>query len=176
MLQPLLAEHFKLTVHREARDMDALALLAATNGRPGPKLKRSDAACDGSVGSIGFSRATEAADKSGPCGVLPGGAGRIVARGIEMKGFADLMATNPRRPVIDRTSLAGRFDIDFTYTPEAFSAAAVAQRQGGGVPPGSRPQRSPLATALLEQLGLKLEPVRAAVEVLVIAHMEMLNP
>jgi hypothetical protein len=29
MLQPLLAEHFKLTVHREARDMDALALAAS---------------------------------------------------------------------------------------------------------------------------------------------------
>ena len=176
MLQPLLAEHFTLTVRREARDMDALALLAATNGRPGPKLKKSDAACDGAVGSIGFSRAAEAADKSGPCGVLPGGAGRIVARGLDMAGFAELMAPNPRRPVIDRTGFSGRFDIDFTYTPETFSAAALAQRPGGTVPPGVDPNGPPLATALIEQLGLKLEPTRAPVDVLVVTHLEPLSP
>ena len=176
MLQPLLAESFKLAVRREARDMDALALVAAMSGRPGPKLKKSDAACEGAVGSIGFSRAAEASDKSGACGVLPGGAGRIVARGIDMAGFAELMATTPRRPVIDRTGFTGRFDIDFTYTPEAFSAAALAQRPGGAVPPGVDPNGPPLATALLEQLGLKLEPIRAPVEVLVITHVELLAP
>jgi len=176
MLQPLLAEYFKLAVRRESRDMDALALVAATSGRPGSKLRKSDAACDDAVGSIGFSRAAEAPDKSGACGVLPGGAGRIVARGIDMTGLAELMATNPRRPVIDRTGFTGRFDIDFTYTPEAFSAAAVAQRQGGTVPPGVDPNGPPLATALLEQLGLKLEPIRAPVEVLVVTHVESLLP
>jgi uncharacterized protein (TIGR03435 family) len=176
MLQPVLAEHFKLAVRRETRDMDALVLVAAVNGRPGPKLKKSDVACDGTVGSVGFSRAADAADKSGPCGVLPGGAGRIVARGIDMAGFAELMSTNPRRPVIDRTGFIGRFDIDFTYTPEAFSAAAVAQRPGGTVPPGVDPNGPPLATALLEQLGLKLEPIKAPVEVLVITRLEPLSP
>ena len=176
MLQPLLTEYFKLTVRREAREMDALALVAATSGKPGPKLKRSDSACDNAVGSIGFSRSADASDKSGACGVLPGGAGRIVARGIDMPGFAELMSTNPRRPVIDRTGFTGRFDIDFTYTPEAFSAAALAQRPGGTVPPGVDPNGPPLATALAEQLGLKLEPIKAPVEVLVITHLEPLTP
>jgi uncharacterized protein (TIGR03435 family) len=176
MLQPLLAEYFKLAVRREAREMDALALVAATSGKPGPKLKRSDSVCDNAVGSIGFSRAAEAPDKSGACGVLPGGAGRIVARGIDMTGFAELMSTNPRRPVIDRTGFTGRFDIDFTYTPETFSAAALAQRPGGTVPPGVDPNGPPLATALLEQLGLTLEPIRAPVDVLVITHLEPLVP
>ncbi len=176
MLQPLLAEYFKLTVRRESRDMDALALAAVSNGKPGPKLKRSDSACDNAVGSVGFSRAADASDKSGPCGVLPGGAGRIVARGIDMAGFAELMSTNPRKPVIDRTGFTGRYDIDFTYTPEAFTAAALAQRQGGTAPPGVDPNGPPLATALSEQLGLKLEPIRAAVEVLVITGAEALVP
>lgn len=177
MLQPLLAEYFKLTVRREKREMDALVLVVANKGRLGSKLQKSDAACDGAVGtSGGFARAAEASDKSGPCGVLPGGAGRIVARGLEMTGFADLLAPNPNRPVIDRTGLTGRFDIDFTYTPEIFSAAALAQRPGGTVPPGVDPAGPPLATALQEQLGLKLEQTRAAVEVLVITHLEPLSP
>jgi uncharacterized protein (TIGR03435 family) len=93
-----------------------------------------------------------------------------------MAGFAELMATAPRRPVIDRTGFTGRFDIDFTYTPDAFSAAALAQRPGGTPPPGVDPNGPPLATALLEQLGLKLEPIRAPVEVLVVTHLQMLNP
>ena len=44
------------------------------------------------------------------------------------------------------------------------------------MPPGVDPNGPPLATALLEQLGLKLEPIRAPVEVLVIAHLEPLSP
>ena len=93
MLQPLLAEYFKLAVRREARDMDALALVAATNGRPGPKLKKSDAACEGAVGSIGFSRAAEASDKSGACDTARRGRSR--GAGIDMAGYAELMGPPP---------------------------------------------------------------------------------
>jgi uncharacterized protein (TIGR03435 family) len=174
MLRPLLAEYFKLTVRRETREMDALALVSTNPGKAGPKMRKSDTACDAAVGtSGGFARAA-AADRSGPCGILPGGAGRIVARGLDMAGLADLLAPNPNKPVIDRTGLAGRFDIDFAYTPDAFSAAAIAQRPNATVPPGVDPNGPPLATALREQLGLRLEPVRAPVDVLVITNLEPL--
>jgi len=47
MLQPLLAERFKLAVHREVREMNAFVLaVAAKDGRLGPKMKKSDRACD----------------------------------------------------------------------------------------------------------------------------------
>jgi uncharacterized protein (TIGR03435 family) len=173
MLQPLLAEHFKLSVRRETRDMEALALVATT-GQPGPRLK-ANAACGDSVGtSSGFARAPESSDQRAACGILPGGAGSIVARGLDMPGLADLLAPSQRRPVIDRTGLGGRFDIDLTYTPEAFSAAALAQRPGATLPPDVDPSGPPLATALREQLGLKLDSVRAPVEVLVIERAEPL--
>jgi uncharacterized protein (TIGR03435 family) len=175
MLQPLLAEHFKLSVRRESREMDALALSVANEGRRGPGLQKTSEACDDAVGtSSGFARAAESADQRTPCGILPGGAGRIVARGLDMPGLADLLAPSQRRPVLDRTGLAGRFDVDLTYTPDAFSAAALAQRAGATLPSGVDPNGPPLATALREQLGLTLEPVRATVEVLVIERGEPL--
>jgi uncharacterized protein (TIGR03435 family) len=170
MLQPLLAEFFKLSVRRETRDMDVFAMVVANPGRLGSQLRRNDSACEDLVGdAAGFARAPEGApDQKGTCGILPGGAGRIVARGLDMPGLAAFIGTVPGRMVIDRTGLTGRFDIDLTYTPSAFAAAALAQRPGAAPPPGVDPSGPPLITALREQLGLRLDPVRAPVGVLVI--------
>src|SRR6185436_9413958 len=47
MLQPLLAERFKLAVHRDMREMNALVLvLAKKDGPLGPKMKKTALACD----------------------------------------------------------------------------------------------------------------------------------
>ena len=67
------------------------------------------------------------------------------------------------RPVIDRTGLVGDFDFSLKYTPDD----------------GSNPDADPNApssasifTAMQEQLGLKLEPSKSPVEILVIDHVE----
>jgi uncharacterized protein (TIGR03435 family) len=177
MLQPLLAEHFKLAVHWEARDMDVFALIVASPGRLGPKLQKNEA-CGDLVGTPGgFARAPDGApNEKGTCGILPGGAGRIVARGLDMPGLAAFIGTSPGRMVIDRTGLTGRYDVDLTYTPSAFAAGALAQRPGATPPPGVDPAGPPLLTAVQEQLGLKLEPARGPVNVLVIDRAEPLAP
>jgi uncharacterized protein (TIGR03435 family) len=174
MLQPLLAEYFKLSAHRETRDMDVLAMVLATPGRLGPQLKESLDACDDIVGTPGgFARAPEGArNERGACGILPGGAGRIVARGLDMPGLAAYIGMSPGRMLIDRTGLTGRFDVDLTYTPSIFASDAPGRR--GSPPPGVDPTGPPLITALQEQLGLKLQPMRAPIEVVVIDHAEPL--
>ena len=173
MLQPLLAEYFKLSAHRETRDMDVFAMVLATPGRLGPRLARNVDACDERVGTPGgFARAPEGAPNApGTCGILPGGAGRIIARGLDMPGLAAFIGTVPGRMVIDRTGLDGRFDVDLTYTPSIFSSDAPDRRTP---PPGVDPSGPPLLTALQDQLGLKLQPVRAPIEVVVIDHAEPL--
>jgi uncharacterized protein (TIGR03435 family) len=176
MLQPLLAEYFKVSAHHETREMDVFAMVFATSGRLGPKLKESSDGCDDLVGTPGgfaFARAPEGApNQAGTCGILPGGVGRIVARGIDMPGLAAYIGVSPGRMLIDRTGVTGRFDVDLTYTPSIFSSDASGRR--GSPPPGVDPTGPSLITALQEQLGLKLEPVRAPIDVVVIDHAEPL--
>ena len=99
----------------------------------------------------------------------------ILARGISLASLATELAPSQRRPVIDRTGLSGRFDVELMWTPEAFSAATLAQRPGATPPPGVDPSGPPLPTALQDQLGLKFDSTRAAVEVLVIDRGEPLT-
>jgi len=165
MLQPLLADRFKLAVHREKREMNALALvLARSDGKLGPKMKKTQSQCDG----LGTSaRERPQPNDVAPCGFAPSGAGRIVGIGLDMKGIIGTLVPSQRMPIVDQTGLDGRYDIDVTYTPEPFSAAALAQR-GGTPPPGVDPNGPNLFTALEEQLGLKLQPRKMPVPVLVI--------
>ena len=176
MLQPLLADYFKLSTHAAMREMDVFAMVLATPGRFGPQLTRNLDTCDDVVGTPGgFARAPDGArNERGTCGILPGGAGRIVARGVDMPGLAAYIGTSPGRMLIDRTGVTGRFDVDLTYTPSAFASDAL-PRQPRETPPGVDPAGPSLITALQEQLGLKLEPVRAAVGVVVIDHAEPMN-
>ena len=70
--------------------------------------------------------------------------------------------SNLGRPVVDRTSLKGEFDFDLatTFAPASANPAAA----DAGSPS--------VCVALQEQLGLKLEPVRTTVKVLVVESAE----
>jgi uncharacterized protein (TIGR03435 family) len=176
MLQALLAERFKLAAHREMREMDALLLVRINEQRLGPKIKPSTRGCKG-VGITALFAINpgtlDAKDANEHCGVLPTDRpGRILANGIEMRGLA-VEIPSQGRPVIDMTRLEGGFDIDLTWTPEPFTAAALARR--GGTPfPGVDPDGPTLTTALADQLGLRLESKRAPVPVVVIDSIEAL--
>ena len=177
MLQPMLEQRFKLATHREMREMDAL-LMVRTGERLGPKIKASTLDCRGLGTTTIFAMnvATPQAPKDQPCGFMPAdGPGRIIANGIEMATLAGNLAVSLGRPVLDMTRLDGRYDVDLTYTPEAFTAAGLARR-GATAFPGVDPTGPPLATALADQLGVKLESRRAPVSVLVIDRLESLIP
>ena len=177
MLQPMLEQRFKLATHREMREMDAL-LMVRTGERLGPKIKSSTLDCRGLGTTTIFAMnvATPQAPKDQPCGFMPAdGPGRIIANGIEMATLAGNLAVSLGRPVLDTTRLDGRYDVDLTYTPEAFTAAGLARR-GATAFPGVDPNGPPLATALADQLGVKLESRRAPVSVLVIDRLESLIP
>jgi uncharacterized protein (TIGR03435 family) len=170
MLQTLLADRFKLAVHREMRDMNALALVLARNdGKLGPKMKKTQTQCDGLRTSV-------IPNDVAPCGFAPSGVGRIVGIGLDMKGIIGTLAPSQGMSIVDQTGLDGRYDIDVTYTPTPFSATALAQR-GGTPPPGVNvdPNGPNLFTALEEQLGLKLQPKKMPAPVIVIDHIEPLT-
>jgi uncharacterized protein (TIGR03435 family) len=68
------------------------------------------------------------------------------------------------RRVIDRTGLTGNFDIDLAYTPDEGPAMVNGQSISGDAPS--------LATALREQLGLKLTSAKESLPVVVVDRAE----
>jgi uncharacterized protein (TIGR03435 family) len=78
--------------------------------------------------------------------------------------FTQYLAPYVNRVVIDRTNLEARYDIDLKWAPEQ-QAPAAGPASGLSTADRDRPS---LFTAVQEQLGLKLEPAKGTVEVLVI--------
>ena len=150
MLQKLLADRFKLTFHRDKKELSVYALVV---GKTGPKLTKSEG------------------DPNGLPGLFFRGLGVLPAINATMADFAGVMQTAVLdRPVVDQTGLPGRFDFTLTWTPDESQFGGL----GVKVPPPTDDASAPpgLFTAIQEQLGLKLESTKAPVEVLVVDRAE----
>jgi uncharacterized protein (TIGR03435 family) len=147
MVRTLLAERFKLSFHREMRELPVYSLVVAKSGPKLQEVKREAGPGDGGFGW---------------------GPGRIDGKLVSMQAFAELLSTVLKRIVIDRTGIQGNFDFNFLYTPEGY------QPREAGNPNEGRPDPNgpSMFTAIQEQLGLKLEPGKAPVEIFVIDHAE----
>jgi uncharacterized protein (TIGR03435 family) len=178
MLQPLLVERLQLRFHRETRERDIYALvLAREDGALGPNLKRSATDCAVLGAAPRNALPAPAPGEAPACGLIPSGPGRIVARGFGIGPLVAILNIGSKalgRQIIDRTGLTGGFDIDLTYTPDALSAAALANRQGPPPPLAGEvdPHGPTLFQALQDQLGLKVEPRKLALEMMVIDGIE----
>jgi uncharacterized protein (TIGR03435 family) len=146
MLQKLLAERFKLAVHRETKEMSAYALVEAKGGH---KMKQSEAG-------------------DGP-GIVPTeGPSRIAldAHKASLDQLGLFLSGPLRTPVVDMTGLKGKFDfvLDITaYIPQE------KDRQPGEPPPDPV---SVLQTVLPKQLGLRLDARKLPIEMVMIDHVE----
>jgi uncharacterized protein (TIGR03435 family) len=151
MLQKLLTERFKLTFHKEKKELSAYSI---TVGKNGARLTKSEGDPNGLPG-LGFR-----------------GLGKLVVRNATISDFAGLMQTVVLdRPVVDQSGLAGRFDFTLDWTPEPSQFGG----RGGQAPqPGADDPAAPpdLFTAIVAQLGLKLESAKLPVDVLVIDKVE----
>ena len=143
MLQALLADRFRMIARLEKREMQGYALVKArADGLLGPDLKLSTTVCVGPRG--------EANPLAIQC-AIPAGAGATRFVGVPMAQLAALISLIVERPVVDRTGLAGHYDLELRFSGD--SAPSI-------------------FTALPEQLGLKLETERDEVEVLVVERIE----
>jgi len=107
---------------------------------------------------------------SGNPGVRQTGARQYVA--FTMTDLADSLSGSRERPVLDRTELAGRFDIALEYASQTAPSAAL-DPDASASTPSSAPT---LAVALEEQLGLRLRRERNRVEVLIVRAVERPRP
>jgi uncharacterized protein (TIGR03435 family) len=168
MVQSLLVERFKLKVSHQTKELPVYALVVEKNG---PKLTKS------------------AAPPSSPDGPEPSGPPKM-RRGIWMNGRGELSGTDAAmsfladalsrqretggRVVIDKTGLTGNYDWTLHWTPE--SPAPLFKGADNNATPDDAPAPDTsgptLFTALEEQLGLKLESQKGAVDTLVIDSVE----
>ena len=166
-LRTLLAERFNLAVRRETRDVPMWALvLARADGRLGPLLKRSSSDCSPEGLKTREAAGQSGAPLSGVCG-LQVNTGRLRFGGYPMSEFARRFSPSGRS-VIDRTGLTGNWEFELTYTPDQ-----PAPGRDTSVTSVNDPNPPPaLPTALVEQLGLTLEPTNGSVDVLVVQRVE----
>ncbi len=175
MLQTLLAERFHLTVHREKRDLPAYSLTVAKGG---VKMKEFVEGSEGAAEPV--KSGLEAAAKiegAGKGAALRTSFGRIQAEGVTSAGLADILSVHMDRPVVDETGLTARYDVALKWTPEGGDGTIVSMkfamaRQRGGdveVPDAVGPA---LPVAIQQQLGLKMDAKKLAIEVLVVDHAE----
>jgi uncharacterized protein (TIGR03435 family) len=165
-MRNLLTDRFKLTFHRESREMDVFALvMAKPGGAPGPKLTRAKFDCAAAVAELqrtGKAPSPPAAIDGPVCSIM-GGPGRFQFGGLNSAVIAQTLGQLSGRYVVDRTGLSGAWDFDLTFAIEG---------RGGPDQPAADPNAPSLFTAIQEQLGLKLEPTKAPVDVLVIDRIE----
>jgi uncharacterized protein (TIGR03435 family) len=167
MLQNLLAERFKLAVHREKKEMPVYEMSVAKNG---PKFKETvpkDApADDPQPGPL-------KRDLDGypilPVGYTMGivmGHARLRSDGQTISWLAEMLSNQLRQPVIDATGLSGKYDFLLSWVLQQRGApidSAVASADASG---------PDLLDAVQSQLGLKLQQKKSPVEVLVVDHIE----
>jgi uncharacterized protein (TIGR03435 family) len=184
MIRSLLLERFKLKTHMETRELPVYELvLARPDGAPGAQLRQATIDCDALIASVqaGGPPPARQPNEPPPCGAMRGPA-RVLSGGIPMSQFANMLtlimadANGPAgqtdvRQVIDKTGLSGRFTFTLAWTPERIPDAAPL----AGIPPID-PNGPQLVTALQEQLGLKLQPAKSRMEVVVIDSIEMPMP
>lgn len=171
MLQALLADRFQLVIHRDTKELPLFALtLARKDGKLGPKLIPHEGACTALDPSERLPPPEPGKRPVLPCGVMQIGARTLMAVGVPVANVAPLLARILGSTVIDKTGLAGNFDLNAEWTPDENQALAFLQP--GTLPPPSDTAGPSIFTAMQEQLGLKLESQKGPVEVLVIDQAE----
>ena len=133
MVQALLADRFHLKVHEETRVLPAYDLILAKGGS---KLQLSQS----NGKSVGTGRTY------------------FNGQGLTVTIIAEELSQIAGRIAVDKTGLAGRYDLKLRWTPDDAATADT--------------EYPTLFTAVQEQLGLKLEPAKEAVPVLVIDHID----
>jgi uncharacterized protein (TIGR03435 family) len=138
-----------LKVHHETKELPIFALVVAKGGLKMQEGKTGDTYSKGLKGIDG---------KGMGAGSYMVGNGKMTAQGISMESLAAQLTQEVGHIVQDQTGLKGIYDFTLRYSDD------MAAKADSSVPS--------IYTALQEQLGLKLEPTKGPVDVIVIDHVE----
>jgi uncharacterized protein (TIGR03435 family) len=143
MLQALLADRFKLTFHRETREIRSLILVVSGKGH---KLKP--------------------AEKPGEPSFRTGNMS-LTGEGATLGELTQFLSSTLHEVVIDQTGLRGLFN--YTLDVNAYLTEETRKSTGTGPPLEAN---GIVAQAMQEQLGLKVEAKKTPVSMLIVEHIE----
>jgi uncharacterized protein (TIGR03435 family) len=161
MLQTLLTQRFRLTFHRESRNLSRYEMVVAAGG---------------------FKLKTEDPDTAERLMVAPiGGTKAKLIGKASLATLADRLSNFLGRPVVDMTGLEGIFAINLDFEVDATGAGAPpsVSASGGSVDgatpivPNTATDPAPsLSAAFQHELGLRLEPRKGPMGVMIIEQAE----
>src|ERR1700722_11096082 len=149
MLQSLLAERFKLVVHRETRQQQVYDLVVDKGGL---RMKDTNVA-PGQPQGLGMS-----------------GRGDLTGTAAPVPLLVNFLSQQLGQSVVDKTGLTGRYDFTLKWTPDPGTAAGP--RAGDDTAPPPDTSGPSIFTAVQTDLGLKLQSAKGPVEMLVIDSVE----
>ena len=192
MLQALLAERFGLKVHWEKKEVQIYALVVGKSGLNPKKMKPATTdeippePMPGDVTqATPFGKMTRReVPGKGMVAFIPGMGTLNVSMGsggsgehIEMSNlttarFVQLLSSDGDRVVVDKTNLKGSYEASFDIAMEGPPPPPPPPGGGGGGEVAApAPRINPMLSAV-EQMGLKLDPQKDQVEMLVVDHIE----
>jgi uncharacterized protein (TIGR03435 family) len=206
MLQALLADRFKLVVHRETKDHSVYALVVAKGGpkmkeaepdppaasaetEPPPEPKKGEVVMGQGTSQVRISGNMEGGKgvtvKGGPMGQMhmsmADGRMHMEADRVGMATLVETLSRFVDRPVVDMTELKGNYRVVLDLSMDDLKNAAKAAGMGGMMGPagdGGKPSAEasePAGSSIfmsLQQMGLKLEPRKAPLAIIVVDHLE----
>jgi uncharacterized protein (TIGR03435 family) len=156
-VRAMLEDHFDLRVRTGRQEQEIFALTQSRSGALGPQI-----APRATCRPAGTGAASET------CDLVVQGTGVLFGWAVPMDRFAYILSTLPDvgRVVHNETNLAGRFDLKVTWSSSVYPGI-----QSDAVPDAG--SRQSLSTALEQQLGLRLEPRRGPVDVLIVERVRL---
>lgn len=162
MMQSLLAERFQLKIHHESKELPMYSLVIAKGGF---KLKDADP-------NNTYPNGIKGLDGMSHPGMMMIRNGQMTAQAITISNLASSLSRMEHREVIDKTGLTGKYDISLRWTPDDDQATAMPGEKQDAEAAAANSGPS-IFTALQEQLGLRLEPIKGPVDTIVVDHIEM---
>jgi len=191
MLQALLAERFKLTLHRTSKETQVYALVIGKNGL---KMKETPpdvpvaATEDGSAPPADTNMKVSGTQEKGmtvtntPAGTqkvtMVDGVMHVEASKMPMSMLCEALSRYVDHPVVDMTQLKGNYQVALDISQEDIRnvmrsvGAAMPAGAAGATDTASEPGSSILTS--VQQLGLKLEARKMPLDMIVIDHLEKL--
>lgn len=185
MMQRLLVERFRLSIHRENREQSVYALVIGSGG-----LKIKEAAAEEQAAApqpvgIGFrmnndgKTAVISGRSLGSMRLTPGpnGGMQMEIAKITMAALADRLTQFMDRPVVDATELKGNYQVTLELPPDTMAGIAFAEKLAifagsGSVGAGIGDTNTPAFIQAVRRLGLELQSRKVPVETIIVDRVE----